>query len=525
MSAVAGRRLPSLKALLCTLIPACFFYYCVTRLVRGYRTIFGEVLLLRSNSLSSAWPLRMIAGLLLITLLVALFWALSRKLPRLPGAFSLLALLGVGMPLTILAALLAPGALNSGAWITKAIMALPLVAFLLFSRSERLPAEIPRGRSSKWEFRLAAFCVGVITWRVGLYFAYDALLKPQTDWDETGYWWPALKYVQDLGLVGYVRVFAESGYDPGYVLSLSTLYSLIPAFLRVPLGNFSAFSFGLCFLAFLYQSSQATPRKHATLVLLTLVYLLLVPLQGGWVPILQWIPGNGDGAATLLILLALWMSSSLTGQTRAQRALLGFGLGAFGALIKPPLSYLMIAVVLTLAGGEAWRRFRGGARLRSFTVLAAAAVSAVLSRFLWKQFLVATARSSYYGFTMGDFLKPALTPTNTAALKLLWTDYRILSIFFLGTALLCLLRKKQRRWLPELTASFGLVSSVIILYLTFWKQTEPQSAGRYVSQGMLAWVLFFFLKESRFFLANFRYWRGLARRLKNRRKAKSPPTA
>ena len=134
-----------------------------------------------------------------------------------------------------------------------------------------------------------------------------------------------------------------------------------------------------------------------------------------------------------------------------------------------------------------------------------AIAGAIIGTFLWWGIKQRFNISSYFYYEWGDLFDFGFTENNRLFLRLFWTDYRVLLVFYLVTASLASIRRNQRYLLPVFFASLALVGSILFLYSGMWKGVEHESGGRYFSQSMLAWVMIYFVCEGRFVLAAYRY--------------------
>jgi hypothetical protein len=480
-------------------------YFFLTRIPRSWRSVFfEEALYTHIHEIKSDWPRRILAGFVLGIFWIFVFWVTKKKILATQAGSKNSALefifgcLGLGSALYLSLALFSSSIVDSAFSIW--IVWIPFSFFLFWPQKFSSPQIQKKNTLGILGILLAIFFLTKVTTQ----FLYSALLKPTGTWDEATMWWPSLQYFSHHGLHQYFTGFSNRGYDPGHlILSSSVLAPMGGSAWIFSSSNFTAFFFGFFTLSLLIEKAHLSKRPAGAGIFLFFLYALMVSSQGGWISVLQWRPGNSDSIAALvctLLFLLLAQNRKTEGKITIQSAASFLGMGFFLPIIKPPLSNFALPLVL---GFGFWSLLfdKAPQRNKQIRALGIVLLGTILAKILWTALKAKYSIHSYYELEWAKLLQPKWNPQAALVVSLLYTTYRIQFTVFLLMGLLSFLRKKQRYLIPYFLVSFGFIGSIIWLYLTLWPTTEHESAGRYFTHTLLAWVWLYAIMELRFFLA------------------------
>lgn len=489
-------------------------YYCITRIPRSWKPIFLEYpVISHRHEVKEDWPLRLVSGLVLVVTWFLLFFFLrqflAKRAPRISAVGWFFSNLGFGCLLAMAGSLSLGQAL--GPWFTKSLVLAPLVfssAALFFF----VPPEV-RSKPYPWPkgklFWLMITVAGVLTIRVLSQLWYSVYLKPVGAWDEATYWWPAVEFMNNQGAYEFYKSFSIRFYDPAYALILPVILFPVSGISWIAASsNFSGNFFGLASMALLLDCLVRGRKFWQGFFLFFVLYATVVLTHGGWVTVLQWRVGNGDGFAALLctlLFLALWRSRKAPGNSIAW-IYYCVGLGALAQLSKPPLTQLFVYLV---PGFLLLSFFLARLQKQSLAGLpgtcASLWVGGILAKLVWAAVRGSFNFPSYYSLDLEKLMSPALTETNRLMLSLFHTTYRVQFAIFLCFGFLALIRRNQRNIFSQFLVACGLIFSIVWLYLTMWKDVEHESAGRYFTHGLLAWIWLYAIVNKNFLLAGYRW--------------------
>ena len=489
-------------------------YYCVTRIPRSWKPIFLEYpVISHRHEVKEDWPLRLMSGVILLITWFLLFFVLRRLLakraPKISAVGWLFSNLGFGCLLAMAGSLTMGDFL--GPWFTKSLVLAPLVlssAVLFFTAAigeQPKSHPLPRRRL----FWLVLTVAGILTIRVLSQLWYSIYLKPVGAWDEATYWWPAVEFMNNHGAYEFYKSFSIRFYDPAYALILPVILLPVSGLQWIAASsNFSGNFFGLASLALLLDCLVRGRKYWQGFFLFAVLYATVVLTHGGWVTVLQWRVGNGDGFAALLctlLFLALWESRRSSAISWAW-IYYCFGIGVIAQLSKPPLSQLFVYLVpgflvLSFIFSYFQKRSTGGLLHAGLSLW----LGGVVAKILWASVRGSFDFPSYYSLDLAKLMAPALSDSNRLVLSLFYTTYRVQFAIFLCFGLLALLRKTQRDLFPQFLVACGLIFSIVWLYLTMWKDVEHESAGRYFTHGLLAWIWLYTIVNKNFLLAAVRW--------------------
>lgn len=487
-------------------------YYMVTRIPRGWRHVLFEwPVFTHAHELKPDWPLRLLSMVLLLVFWGGVFLLTKKTLIRAhasPGSAIeyIFAHLGLGALLSLGLALVAP--VLHGPFATLFLLWAPwLVSTSILLLRAPAPQASSQNTSSpskllRWTFYVL---VGFLFIRVGSQFWYSVFLKPTAVWDEVFMWYPSVEFLTGNGLAEYLKGFAVRRYDPGYPLLASA--ALLPVSGKswiAASSNFAGLFFGLCTLTLLLERVWSGRRRMEYFVLAVLFYYTVVLTQGGWLAVLQWRPGNGDGIAALMCtILFLQLGTVEARIPGAMKLLCAFGIGFLAQIIKPPLTPLLIPSLVLLLPMVLLLIARH--RRKSFLFVWGAIFSgAVAGKLIWALIRQEYGFRSEYNITLSQLLAYQFSEQSRLVIELIYTTYKVQFVIFFALAALALARKGQKIIFPFFLMAAGFIGAVIWLYMTMWNHVEHESGGRYFSHTLLAWIWLYLVKEKRFLLAGFK---------------------
>lgn len=484
-------------------------YYGATRIPRSWKGVLLEYpVITHAHEVKEDWPLRLFCGLVLLLFWGLGFYFLKKRLnlraPLIKASAWIFANLGFGLALALIASI---AKIDLPPFICRLLVLLPLVlSTFALKRWPKKEIHLPRFQlPNLWLKRAAIFCACILFIRALSQFWYSFRLKPTGAWDETWFWWPCVDYMSQKGITEYFTSFGARNYDPAYpILVPSILLPVNNAAWINAASNFAGFFFGLATLTLLVEHAARGYLAWKNFVWIAFVYALVVLSQGGWITVLQWRPGNGDGFAALaatLLFLQIYSAGHMEKIDQGPWLYSSFGLGILAQLIKPPLATLIIPLLILFLAAD--HILSISAKLRRPTALACLG-GAVLGKILWALCKKTYHLSGSYDVSASVFSQFEVTAQGKLVLGLFVTDYRVQFIIFFIFGLLALLRRSQRKLLPAFGISLGLIFSIVWLYLTYWKTTEHESAGRYFTHGLLAWIWLFALSGRRLIFASLR---------------------
>jgi hypothetical protein len=366
-----------------------------------------------------------------------------------------------------------------------------LVAGVLLWRLGRLRS----GPPGRWRWRRDGIAWVLLAW-FGLRwlneFAWLAAWKPAHPvWDEGNFFLPAAVTLAQGGEY-FAGLGRAAGYDPGYPLAAWPLLAPFGA----ERGTAAAYGLPLFWgtlalglgVRAVWRTRGPWARLLAALTLSSLFF------SHRWIEALLFRLWNGDAMAAvawaLLLIVVDDAGHGLGRKPRGQRIWLAACAlaGAFAELTKPPLSSVLLPVALPLWALAIWVWSpRATARPR-LVGIAAAAFGGMLAWAVWRVVLLRHGVAPFFPFAPGDWLasfdaRRILDPFATY----LWAEYRqMLAPFALlaGWAIVA-----ERRFLPSLVATLGLLAAVAFVYAGPFRDQSITSAGRYCLIGMLGWEL------------------------------------
>lgn len=445
--------------------------------------VFWDNALAGVAAVSGLWT-----GRLLIALPLAAFWVFV--LMMIPPA-ALFSLAGLGSFLVMGCSAIG---LATGPAPTLVFLSLPFWTYagmkLYRSRTSSTPVAVRQVEASRGVARRVAIVVtALFSLQVLNDVAFAMFFRGPAMGDELHFWWSSFRKLHELGFTRYLREFEVSSYIPGYPLLANLFTAFVP---ERWMGSADA-ALPLIFGFLLYWIMAAGVRRRWPSVtesaFLAAVFSLLF-FSDSWVRTMVMRSWYGEAMAVLVTAAVLLeLSRPRRGEGVVAEMLFAFGLGYFARISKAPLAMVLLpAVVPCFFASALWFRDNGWkARVRRVLALAAGAACAQL---LWAHSLETIAQPDRYSFTFESLLHPDFANLRHHVLPFVWVYYK--KQFLVPFALLSImgLALRPRQHLAAFASSLAMIASVLLLYSTYWKAMEHESAMRYLLHGIYAWIVY-----------------------------------
>lgn len=478
-----------------------FFYYCLRIayhlfiFISRYFGSEGEEFILHSPLLA----LITLSALLFWIIFFVIFSSLLSKCSNLnyessKVLFALFGCIGLGVLLLLFLKLL----LKSSD-VRLELIYLPLfslIPLMLLSGGRKNIHAIVSYPKFSWKFtRRPLFenlVILVLFFSIASDIVFLAFMRPEATGDEAYFWYSSIESLSSGGMNNYFERFSPSNYLPGYTFIGVFITKIFPGISFEALGRAIPAFYGLMAAWLLFGRLVYGGRGYRLFGLYALFFLILI-FDQPWIHDLSFRLWYGDLLPFLLLTLTFIVidSSGSGSRIKADSIFLLIGLGALMVISKPPVSTLFLPAILPAIWiSSIFLNSNNRSRVNLTICIAFLAIGAFFMKYIWAVILDQYGLQEFYSVSSVSFTNIQFNNAIKYLLNTLYDDYKTIWIFYFSTLTLAL-SYDAKRYTPYAIASFGVIISIILLYMGPWRDVESGSGVRYILHGAYAGTFFF----------------------------------